>query len=82
MPDQVEFHINQSCVMRETTNAYSGQTSYKEELSLSVLETSGKLTNSAQLTIDVITCPVSISSNCSKIQILVLLCSVFSESTF
>ena len=43
VPDQVEFRINQSCVTRETTNAYSGQTSYKDELSVNV-ETSGKLT--------------------------------------
>ena len=48
VPDQVEFHINQSCVMRETTNAYSGQTSYKDELSLNV-EKSGKLSNNARI---------------------------------
>ena len=42
VPDQVEFHINQSCVMRGTTNAYSGQTSYKDELSMNI-ETSGNL---------------------------------------
>ena len=48
VPDQVEFHINQSYVMRETTNAYSGQTSYEDELSLNV-ETSGKLSNNARI---------------------------------
>ena len=42
VPDQVEFHINQSCGMRETTNAYIGQTSYKDELSVNI-ETSGNL---------------------------------------
>lgn len=42
VPDQVEFHINQSCGMRETTNAYSAQTSYKDELSVNI-ETSGNL---------------------------------------
>ena len=41
VPDQVVFHMSQSCVQRATTNAYSGQTSYKNELSQSV-EASGK----------------------------------------
>ena len=43
VPDQVEFHMTQSCVREEMTNAYSGQTSYKNELSQSV-EASGKYT--------------------------------------
>jgi len=42
VPDQVVFHMSQSCVLSATTNAYSGQTSYKNELSQSV-EASGKL---------------------------------------
>ena len=41
VPDQVEFHMTQACSRRETTNAYSGQTSYKNELSVNV-ESSGK----------------------------------------
>ena len=42
VPDQVEFHPRITCVNSETTNAYSGQTSYKNELAHSV-DTSGKL---------------------------------------
>ena len=38
VPDQVTFHMSQSCAMSETTNAYSGQTSYKNELSVYVEE--------------------------------------------
>ena len=41
VPDQVEFQTTGACVMTEAANAYSGQTSYKEELSLSV-DASGK----------------------------------------
>ena len=41
VPDQVSFHMSQSCAMSESTNAYSGQTSYKKELSVNV-EASGK----------------------------------------
>ena len=40
VPDQVVFHTVQSCAMLQTTNAYSGQTSYKKELSVNT-ETSG-----------------------------------------
>lgn len=36
VPDQVTFHQTQSCVKSSSTNAYSGQSSYKKELSLSV----------------------------------------------
>ena len=41
VPDQVTFHMSQSCAMSESTNAYSGQTSYKKELSVNV-EASGE----------------------------------------
>lgn len=41
IPDQVTFHAIQSCAELQTTNAYSGQTSYKKELSMNV-DTSGK----------------------------------------
>ena len=44
VPDQVEFHPRITCVNSETSNAYSGQTSYKNELSSSV-DISGKLFN-------------------------------------
>lgn len=40
VPDQVEFHMTQSCVKKESSNAYSGETSYKKELSVNV-EASG-----------------------------------------
>ena len=50
VPDQVEFHMTQACSRRETTNAYSGQTSYKNELSVNV-ESSGKyMTNIVAIT--------------------------------
>ena len=39
--DQVEFQPLESCASRETATAYSGQTSYKNELSTSV-DISGK----------------------------------------
>ena len=35
-PDQVSFHSSHSCASRYTSTAYSGQTSYKDELSLNV----------------------------------------------
>lgn len=41
VPDQVVFHMSQSCVKTNVYNAYSGQTSYSRELSSSI-ETSGK----------------------------------------
>ena len=41
LPDQVIFHELNSCAQSETTNVYSGQTSYKKELSVNT-ETSGK----------------------------------------
>lgn len=41
VPDQVEFHPSASCYSEEAVNAYSGQTSYQNELSYSV-EISGK----------------------------------------
>ena len=41
LPDQVEFQTTSSCTRASTTNAYSGQTSYKNELSRNV-DTSGK----------------------------------------
>ena len=40
VPDQVVFHMSQSCATRETSSAYSGETSYKKELSVNV-EASG-----------------------------------------
>ena len=40
VPDQVTFHMSQSCALSQTSNAYSGQTSYKNELSVNV-EASG-----------------------------------------
>ena len=40
IPDQVEFTISDSCTTKDRANAYSGQTSYKNELSLSI-EASG-----------------------------------------
>ena len=43
VPDQVEFHMTQSCARGEMTNAYSGQRSYEHELSVNV-EASGKYT--------------------------------------
>ncbi len=36
VPDQVEFHQTQSCVESSSTKAYSGMTSYKNELSVNV----------------------------------------------
>ena len=40
VPDQVTFHMSESCAKSRTSNAYSGQTSYKNELSVNV-EASG-----------------------------------------
>lgn len=40
-PDQVEFTQTDACAAREAVNAYSGQTSYRNELSQSI-EVSGK----------------------------------------
>ena len=36
VPDQVEFHPTQSCASRSSTRAYSGQTSYQNELKRSI----------------------------------------------
>ena len=36
VPDQVTFHTTQSCAMSQHSDAYSGQKSYRDELSLSV----------------------------------------------
>ena len=41
LPDQVEFKQLHSCAQARTTNAYSGQTSYRNELDVNV-KTSGK----------------------------------------
>ena len=41
LPDQVIFHELDSCAQSRTTNAYSGQTSYRNELYVNT-ETSGK----------------------------------------
>lgn len=41
IPDQVTFHATESCSRRDISNAYSGETSYKRELSRSV-DASGK----------------------------------------
>ena len=41
LPDQVIFHELNSCVQSRITNAYSGQTSYKRELSVNT-ETSDR----------------------------------------
>ena len=40
LPDQVSFHSSDSCASDYTSTAYSGQTSYKDELSINV-EASG-----------------------------------------
>ena len=40
VPDQVTFHMSESCAKSHTSDAYSGQTSYKHELSVNV-EASG-----------------------------------------
>ena len=40
VPDQVEFHMAQSCAMSQVYSAYSGQTSYRKTLSMNI-ETSG-----------------------------------------
>ena len=55
VPDQVEFHMTQACSRRETTNAYSGQTSYKNELSVNV-EASGKYTTNVVAIMSVYYC--------------------------
>ena len=44
VPDQVAFHMSQSCASKESSSAYSGETSYKKELSVNV-EASGKTNN-------------------------------------
>ena len=36
VPDQVTFHMSESCAKSRTSNAYSGQTSYKHKLSVNV----------------------------------------------
>ena len=36
VPDQVEFHMSDTCTTTTSTQAYSGESSYREELSLSV----------------------------------------------
>ncbi len=41
VPDQVTFHQTHSCAQSHSTKAYSGQTSYRKELSVNV-ETEGK----------------------------------------
>lgn len=41
VPDQVVFHATHSCTWENSTNTYSGQTSYKNELSHTV-DASGK----------------------------------------
>lgn len=41
VPDQVTFHQTHSCVQTHSTKAYSGQASYRKELSLNV-EAAGK----------------------------------------
>ena len=65
VPDQVEFHMTQACSRRETTNAYSGQTSYKNELSVNV-ESSGKyMTNIVATACDYYCC--FFPSYCSKL---------------
>ncbi len=43
VPDQVTFHQTDSCVESQSTNAYSGQTSYRKELSRNVKTDSKKL---------------------------------------
>ena len=42
VPDQVAFHMSQSCATRESSSAYSGETSYKKELSVNI-EASGNI---------------------------------------
>ena len=36
VPDQVTFHASSSCAKSQTTNAFSGQSSYRKELSVNV----------------------------------------------
>ena len=36
VPDQVEFHMSDTCTTTYSTQAYSGESSYRDELSLSV----------------------------------------------
>lgn len=42
VPDQVNFHMTETCASSQSIKAFSGQTSYKEQLSTNI-ESSGKV---------------------------------------